>query len=279
MFTSSSAPLRVTRELPGLWRATIDNPPLNLLDAALMEALQGLINDIEQDDQVRVLLFDSADPDYFLAHFDVLNDPAPFLSRRPSGVDPWPDFTTRLNRAPVLSIASVRGRARGVGSEFLLACDMRVASLERAVLGQPEVGLGLMAGGGALERLPALVGRDRALEITLGGQDFDAATAERYGYVNRALPDAELDDWVDRLARRIAGFDRRSVAVTKRIINERAGLAAPADLQASQDVFFETAAWPETQAKIQKATAAGLQRRGDLEHRLGDHLESLSATD
>ena len=128
---------------------------------------------------------------------------------------PWMETALRLSKVPVVSIASIRGRARGMGSEFALACDLRFASLERAVLGQPEVGVGLVPGGGGMERLPLLVGRARALEIVLGAGDFDADTAERYGWINRALPDAAFDRFVDDLARRIASFDKQALTIAE----------------------------------------------------------------
>src|SRR6185295_13368478 len=155
-------------------------------------------------------------------------------------------------------IASIRGRTRGGGAELALAMDMRFASLEKAVFGQPEVGAGVLPGGGALERLPLLTGRARALEIVLGSDDYDAATAERYGWINRALPDAELDAHVDRLARRIASFDREALAETKRLVNRRT-LPDPADLRETQDVFLGAAPrWPsarERRARIGKKVA------------------------
>jgi len=126
------------------------------------------------------------------------------------------DTFVRLTKSPVVSIAKIRGCVRGVSSEFVLACDMRFASRENTRLGQPEVGVGVHPGGGGTERLPPLVGRGRALEIVLGANDFDGDTAERYGYVNRALPDEELDGFVDALACRIASFDRRSIAAAKK---------------------------------------------------------------
>ena len=186
---------------------TFDNPPLNLIDPETIIALRELMDTLEADPAVKVVVFDSADEEYFIAHFDVARGgelPGP----GPTGLPAWPDLATRLTRAPFVTIAEIRGRARGVGSEFALACDLRFASRGKAVFGQPEVGTGLVPGGGSIEVLSALAGRSRTLEIILGSEDFDADTAERYGWINRALPDAELPEFVDRLARRIASFEQ-----------------------------------------------------------------------
>lgn len=180
-----------------------------------------------------------------------------------------------LAKLPAVSIAAIRGRARGQGSEFALACDFRFASLEKALLGQPEVGVGVIPGGGALEWLPRLVGRSRALEIALSSDDYDARTAELYGWVNRAIPDAEFDEFVDAFARRIAGFDRQPLSQVKRIINERSGLPNEQDILDSQSVFLEATSWPATQQRLAEIIGRGLQRPGDVEMRLGYHLTTL----
>jgi enoyl-CoA hydratase/carnithine racemase len=177
----------------------------------------------------------------------------------------------------VVSIAKIRGCVRGVSSEFVLACDMRFASRENTRLGQPEVGVGVHPGGGGTERLPHLVGRGRALEIILGANDFDGDTAERYGYVNRALPDAELDGFVDALARRIASFDRRAIAAAKNLVNH---VSLPsADRLLAAITSFETAlTWPETQQRIQNVLQRGLQRDSDFETRWPEVLGTLLET-
>jgi enoyl-CoA hydratase/carnithine racemase len=187
------------------------------------------------------------------------------------------DTFVRLTKSPVVSIAKIRGCVRGVSSEFVLACDMRFASRENTRLGQPEVGVGVHPGGGGTERLPHLVGRGRALEIVLGANDFDGHTAERYGYVNRALPDAELDGFVDALARRIASFDRRPIAAAKNLINH---VSLPsADRLLDAITSFETAlAWPEAQQRIQALLERGLQREVDFENRWPEVLGTLVET-
>src|SRR5207253_6143129 len=141
------------------------------------------------------------------------------LPTGPAGLQPLPDMLVRLSRAPVVSIASIRGRATGVGSELALACDMRFASREKAILSQWEVGAALVPGGGPMARLPRLMGRGRALEVLLGADDVSGDLAERYGYVNRSLPDAQVDGFVDNLAKRVASFDKHAIAETKRLVN------------------------------------------------------------
>ena len=155
----------------------------------------------------------------------------------------------RLSRAPVASIASIRGRATGVGSELALACDMRFASREKAILSQWEVGAGLVPGGGPMARLPRLIGRGRALEVLLSADDIDGDLAERYGYVNRSLPDAALDGFVDALARRIASFDKQAIADTKHLVNV-ASLPADVDIAPEWDAFIASVQRPAAQWRI-----------------------------
>jgi enoyl-CoA hydratase/carnithine racemase len=177
----------------------------------------------------------------------------------------------------VVTIALIRGRARGMGSEIPLGFDMRFASLERAVFGQPEVGVGLVPGGGAMERLPLLAGRARALEIVLGAADFDAATAERYGWINRALPDADLDGFVADLAQRLASFDKVALGAAKQAVNRRA-LPEADDLKASQALFYTAFTWPGTAPRVNALKARGIGTRSDLEMRFGDHLLALTSS-
>src|SRR6266404_5413481 len=190
----------LNRSTPSLWRVTFDNPPINLIDPVMTVELHALLTEIEQDDRVAVLVFDSADRDYFLAHYDITADHAPY-DALPAARTPfhhWANLLIRLSRSRAVTISALRGRACGAGSEFILATDIRFASRERSVLGQFEVGFAAVPGGGPSTRLPRLVGRGRAFEILLGGQDFDGDLAERYGYVNRAIPDAEFEVFVDR---------------------------------------------------------------------------------
>jgi enoyl-CoA hydratase/carnithine racemase len=264
--------LRIIRHSPAYWRVTIDNPPLNLFDPEISDELQELIELLEADTGVKVVVFDSAVPDYFMAHVDLSRVAELSTRPGPTGLSPWPDVALRLQRASFVTIGVLRGRARGVGSEFLLALDLRFASRERAILAQVEVGCGIIPGGGGLERLPALIGRARSMEAIIGGEDFDADTAERYGWVNRSLPDADLDAFVERLAQRIAGFDRDAIATAKQLINARTGLPTPADIIESQTKFFEAASRPAGQARIGDLLQRGLQQPGELELRLGTLL-------
>ena len=209
--------LRLDRRSPGYCRVTFEHPPINTITATTVLELAELIGLIEQDHDLNVVVFDSANPDYYLAHYDTEHDPGrtAALPVGPTGMHAWLDLLVRLSRAPVVSIASIRGRARGAGDEFVLACDLRFASRENALLGQFEAGTGLVPGGGPTARLPRLVGRGRALEILLVADDFDGPRAELYGYVNRAIADHRLDDEVDEIASRLARLDHDAIARTK----------------------------------------------------------------
>src|SRR6267142_1918320 len=200
----SASPLRLVEETPAYWRVVFDYPPFNVMDGTMFQSLQDLLTRMDASQTLRVVVFESAILDFYLAHFDLTGKLGNVMSGvGPSGLPILMDTFVRITKSPVVSIAKIRGCVRGVSSEFVLACDMRFASRENMQLGQPEVAVGLHPGGGGTERLPPLVGRGRALEIILSGNDFDGETAERYGYVNRALPDAELDGFVNALARRI----------------------------------------------------------------------------
>jgi enoyl-CoA hydratase/carnithine racemase len=270
----STAQLRIDRTDVHRWNVTFDHPPLNLIDPGTITELDALVGELETDPDVRVVVFDSADPDYFLAHYDIARDPAETISMPhsgPTGMHPWLDLLARLGSAPVVSIVKLRGRARGAGSEFVLACDMRFASRERAVLAQPEVGLGLVPGGGPMHRLPYLVGRGRALEILLSSQDYDGELAERYGYVNRAVPDAGLDGFVDDIADRIASFEKEALAETKKYVGQ-VTLADHALMPPALDEFWASAGREGTQRRLAAAAEQGLQSRGDYELRMGAHI-------
>src|SRR5471032_113382 len=206
--------IRLERRLLTYWRVTFDHPPLNIFGPETIPQLNEIIAGLETDDQVKVVVFDSAVEGFFLTHYNFLA-PLEESARIPpgaTGLQSLPDMLARLSRAPVVSIASIRGRATGVASELALASDMRFASREKAILSQWEVGAGLVPGGGPIARLPRLIGRGRALEVLLGADDIRGDVAELYGYVNRALPDLELDAFVDALAMRIASFDKQSIA-------------------------------------------------------------------
>ncbi len=197
--------IRVTRRSPAYWRVTIDNPPINVMGTEMVKQFQEVIRALEADEQVRVVVFDSAVDNYFLNHsdFEAKLEDLTSLPEGPTGLPPWPDFLVRLTLLPVASIALIRGRATGNGSEITLACDMSFASREKTIISQWEVGVGMVAGGGPMARLPRLIGRSRALEVLLSSEDIRADQAEAYGYINRSLPDTELDAFVEALATRI----------------------------------------------------------------------------
>src|SRR3989442_2802948 len=218
--TESAAHVRVIEETSAYWRVLFENPPFNIVDATIFEGLQDLLARMDASPSLRVVVFESANPEFYLAHFDLTGKTGNITTAvGPSGLPILIDTFVRLTKSPVVSIAKIRGCVRGVSSEFVLACDMRFAARENTLLGQPEVGVGVNPGGGGTERLPLLVGRGRALEIVLGANDFDGDTPERYGYVKPALPDAELDGFVEALARRIASFHRHAIAAAKTLVN------------------------------------------------------------
>jgi enoyl-CoA hydratase/carnithine racemase len=272
--------LTVTKHSPTYWRVTLNNPPINLYDQQFVEHLQALTEQLENDDEVNIVVFDSADPDYFIAHIDLMGIDKFSLEPGPTGLAPWPDLVSRWQNASFVTVGLLRGRARGVGSEFLQALDIRFASREKAVLSQIEVGTGVIPGGGGLERLPLLIGRARALEVIIGADDFDADTAALYGWVNRAIPDVEIEGFVERFATRVASFDHKLIAAVKDIVNHRVERPTNEQIIATQNKFFEIAEWPETQKRLSSLFERGLQTRGDFEMNLGAMLgpQSLSNT-
>src|SRR6201996_886082 len=271
-----SARIRLTRRSAAYWRVTIDNQPINVMSPEMIGHFHEVINALETDDDVRVVVFDSAVDDYFLNHSDFTANFDDFtaLPAGPTGLPPWPDFLARLTRSPVVSIALIRGRATGNGSELALACDMGFASREKTLLSQWEVGVGLVAGGGPMARLPRVMGRGRALEVLLSADDIPGAEAERLGYVNRALPDADLDGFVDALATRIASFDKWAIANTKRLVND-ASLPPDVEIRAGWDACMASVKRPAAQERIKALLARGLQKPGDSENRLGFYVGQL----
>lgn len=271
---SGSSQFIVTRTSPGWCTITFRNPPINMFDLATIAELGALATELESDRSLKVVVFESANPDFFIAHLD--------LSRaaelRPSSFAPWFDFVLRLAAMPVVSIAKIRGRTRGIGNEFILACDIRFASRQHALFGNPEVGVALVPGGGALEWLPRLVGRSRALEILLSGDDFDAEVAERYGWVNRTLDDTDLDAFVEAFARRVASFDRESLGAVKAQLN-RFGMPTRTELQSSNDAFFSALTRPAQQARRIRVRSAGYGVRSDFELNFGRRLPALAQGD
>ena len=270
--------IRLARRSPCYWRVTFDNPPLNIFGPATMPQLNEIVTALETDENVKVVVFDSAVDGFFLTHYNFLAklEDTTSLLPGPTGLSPLPDMLVRLSRAPVVSIASIRGRATGVGSEFVLASDMRFASLERAILSQFEVGAGVVPGGGPMARLPRLIGRGRALEVLLGADDIRGELAELYGYVNRALPDAELDAFVDALAMRIASFDKQAIAETKNFVNV-ASLPPDAEIAPEWDACIASIQRPAGQTRIKKLLERGFHKPGDVENRLGYHVGQLGS--
>jgi enoyl-CoA hydratase/carnithine racemase len=272
-----SEQLRLTRQSPAYWRVTIDNPPINVMGPEMVRQYQEVINALEADENIRVVVFDSAVDDYFLNHSDFLArlDDLTALPPGPTGLPPWPDFLVRLTRVPVVSIALIRGRATGNGSEITLACDMSFASREKAIISQWEVGVGMVPGGGPMARLPQLIGRNRALEVLLSSEDIRADQAEAYGYVNRALPDADLDAFVEALATRISRFDKWAIANTKRLVNTN--LPPDVELAAGWDACIASLGRPASQASIKALMQRGFHKAGDVENRLGYHVGQLAS--
>jgi enoyl-CoA hydratase/carnithine racemase len=257
----------------GRWTVTFSNPPINMFLPTTIVELGALMTDLEADPSVKVVVFQSANPDFFIAHLDVSK-----AVERPEVLGLWRDFVLRLSSAPVVSIAKIRGRTRGIGNEFVLACDMRFASRQSALFGNPEVGVGLVPGGGAMEWLPRLVGRSRALEFVLSADDFDADIAERYGWVNRTVDDDELDSFVDALVRRLASFDREPLAAAKAQIN-RFGRPSASELQSSNDMIFSILASPSAQTRRAKLRGIGYGVPSDFELNFGQYLPALGPVD
>jgi enoyl-CoA hydratase/carnithine racemase len=271
--TTITKQILLTRQSPEYWRVTFNHPPLNIFGPETIPQLNEIITALETDEHVKVVVFDSAVEGFFLTHYDFLAklEDTTRLPPGPTGLQPLPDMLVRLSRAPVASIASIRGRATGVGSELALACDMRFASREKALFSQWEVGAGIVPGGGPMARLPRLMGRGRALEVLLGADDIPGDLAERYGYVNRSFPDSDLDAFVESLANRIASFDKRAIAETKRFADV-ASLPPDFEIAPEWDVCFASILRPAAQERIKKLMERGFHKPGDVEDRLGYYV-------
>jgi enoyl-CoA hydratase/carnithine racemase len=267
--------LSLTRRSDAYWRVTFNHPPINLFDDNTVPELEHLLDLAEAEHKLKVIVFDSANPDFFIAHFSPAAGFKNLTSRKPNGHFPWTDIVDRLARLPAVSVAAVRGRARGGGAEFTLACDIRFASLERAIFAQIEVGTGLIPIGGAVDRLPFLMGRGRALEVILGCDDFDAALAERYGWINRAIPDQQFEAFVEQFARRVASFDSQSIREAKRLVTLHGGGPTPADYDESAATFYGRQPWPGTAARFPKLLELGSGKHSDLELNFGRRLGEL----
>jgi enoyl-CoA hydratase/carnithine racemase len=275
----ASAQFAIEEVSPAYWRVTFENGPVNLLDADSIEQLASVIARIEDSDLVSVVVFTSANPEYFMAHWDLRADRTRVaaMAPGPTGQHPYVDNLIRLSKVPAVTISEIRGRVRGAGSEFVLATDVRFAG-DKAIVGQFEVGVGHVPGGGAMARLARLVGRGRAAEILLGGDDLSAELAERYGYVNRVLPDGGLSAFVDVFARRIGGFDKEAIVAIKGLL-DLASLPPDDELRPGYAAFLRSSGRPKLGATVRALFDAGLQQAGGVEIDLGRVIGELSGVD
>ncbi|KAL7902865.1 ClpP/crotonase-like domain-containing protein [Trichoderma sp. SZMC 28014] len=263
--------IKITEVTPAYWRATFSDPPLNLMGDRFFNDLTKLLDAIEASSNLKVIVFDSAAPDFWIAHYDALGSSFPWTEN-----GWWWKCLLRFVHAPVLTIASIRGRARGGGNEFALGLDVRFGSREQAIISQFEITTGTLPAGGALEWLPAQIGRSRALEVVLGGEDFTADIAEKYGLINRAVPDAELDEFVDKFARRVASFDKPAIAVIKKLVNKRCELRTADDWLESAGAFMQRLTDPDVQDRVKIATALGFSSKPEFELNLPDNMAKLN---
>jgi len=253
-------------------KIVFSNAPVNLIVPETVVRLHELVQELSDDEQVHVVIFTSGVADYFYNHFDLTHAAGFVAGGNETAIPIWTDLVLRLSKAPFISIGSIRGRTRGGGNELALAFDLRYASKEKAFFGQPEVGSGILPGGGGSERLPRFIGRDRALEVILSSDDYDADTAERFGWVTRTIADDELDAFVDKMAARLASFDKTALAAAKNQIN-RATLPPDEDLLLAYKEFVNSLTFPgfsPRSAKFAKIlTDIGIH---DIEKRLGYYL-------
>jgi enoyl-CoA hydratase/carnithine racemase len=274
---SQPSTVRLERTTPQIAKITFANPPVNLVVPETLVRLHEIVTGFEKDPDLQVVVFTSEVPDFFLNHFDASQAAGIPAPEHEGGNPVWTDMVLSLSKAPYVSIASIRGRTRGGGNELALACDLRYASREKAFFSQPEVGIGLVPGGGGAERLPRSIGRDRALEAILGSADYDADLAERWGWVTRTLPDAELDAFVDATATRLASFDRQALATAKSQVN-RATLPPDADLVASFAAFGNTLTQPGFLSRAAGLGAVVADKGLDVEYRLGEYIGLVNQT-
>jgi enoyl-CoA hydratase/carnithine racemase len=252
-----SQAVTVTQTAPGYLTASIHNGAHNLFTPTVFAGLRLLQQYAEDPDHgVKLFVLESANPDFFIAHLDFASlATVPDIPGAANVIEHWPAFSHWLSTTPIVSISKVRGRARGIGNELILATDLRFGSRERALFAQIEVGFGFVPGGGGVEWLPARIGRARALEAILSADDFDADTAELYGWINRAVPDDELDRTVDALARRISSFDAVALATAKRQVTLRNPVPSIEDLRQSFDTILALAASDAGRAETARLVA------------------------
>jgi enoyl-CoA hydratase/carnithine racemase len=268
-----------TRIDSGVVFATFDNPPINLIGPELVRDLIDLLDRLEQDQDVRVVVFASADEEFFSPHVDIARvaeytEETARISGSASGS--LGGLLRRLSEVRQITIAQIEGIARGAGSELALACDMRFASRERAIFGQIEAGFGAVPGAGGIQHLTRLLGRGRAMEVILSSGDYDADLAERYGWINRAMPQAALGPFVQALAFRIAKFPPAGVTAIKRRIND-ISLPPLADVRTDGALFQQTIVQPRAQARTKELLDGGMQTRGTLEREFADALGRLKS--
>ena len=264
----------------GVATVSIDNPPINLFDMPLIEEMIKLGVELKADDEVRVIVFESADPEFFIAHVDVnLIQQLPTSNlQKPSSLSFFHEMLETFRTMPKVTIGKIEGRARGGGSELLLALDMRFGAIGKAVLNQPEVASGIIPGGGGSTRLPRLIGRGRALEVIMSCEDFSAELAERYGYINRALPPQELSPFVDRLARRIASFPAEAIALAKTAVDAGEGMPTRDALLEEEHCMNQALATQAARDGMQAFLDAGGQTR-EVELELGDVISRMASMD
>ena len=264
----------------GVATVSIDNPPINLFDLPLMEEMIKLGVDLKADDEVRVIVFESANPEFFIAHVDVnLIQQLPISNlQKPSSPSFFHEMLETFRTMPKVTIGKIEGRARGGGSELLLALDMRFAAIGKAVLSQPELASGIIPGGGGSTRLPRLIGRGRALEVIMSCEDYGAELAERYGYINRALPPEELSPFVDRLAQRIASFPADAIALAKTAVDAGEGMPMRDALLEEEHCMNQALATQTARDGMQAFLDAGGQTR-EVELELGEVIARMAPGD
>ena len=264
----------------GVLTATLNNPPINIMTGQFYSDLVAFTLEVEQDDAVRVLVFESADPDFFIAHFDVeliLTFPVDKPAVKSDDLSDFHLMCERVRTMPKATIAKIAGRVGGGGSEFSAACDMRFGLIGKTIVNQMEVPLGILPGGGGTQHLPRLMGRGRAMEMILGAIDLDAETAERWGYLNRAFASLqELDEYVDNLARRMALWPKEALALAKQSILN-AELPIEDGLKEEAYLFQKTLRYPEAQRNMKLAMEAGAQTR-EGEMRIAELCEEVANT-
>jgi enoyl-CoA hydratase/carnithine racemase len=254
----------------------LSHPPINLMDDAMVADLGNLVTRLENDRETKVVIFRSDTPDYFIAHFDISLGEHRVLP--PYGAKPLHGVLhTRISHLEQVTIGELRGRARGAGNEFFVSLDMRYGSIEKAVMGQPEIMVGLHPGAGGTARLTQLMGRSRAFEAALSGFDYDAITAERWGWINRALPDTMLSSFVDQLAQRIASFPATAIASVKSIVNQVSVLSSSVLNEDTMRLWREIEL-PDTQTRLAWMLKNGGQTAGPMEYDLGTNLARFPET-